>query len=227
VYLYDAIADGGAGGLSCVSCVPDDPQAGLGSDAELSSVAIGQLIRSSELSSPLSFDGRFVFFDTADRLLPADKNDARDVYEYDTTDGSLHLLSSGAPGSLGSFFVNASPSGSDVFFVTRDRLVGWDTDQQADLYDARVGGGLPEPPATPIPCGGDVCHGPVGSGAALGAPLSSSFVGVGNVKPVKHHEERTPRRCRRGFVRKRVRGRVRCVRVRARHAKRAVARKGR
>ena len=46
-------------------------------------------------------------------------------------------------------FVDASASGNDAFFLTREQLVGIDTDDQIDLYDARVGGGLAEPePAT-------------------------------------------------------------------------------
>jgi hypothetical protein len=37
-----------------------------------------------------------------------------------------------------------SASGSDVFFLTRDQLVPRDGNQNYDIYDARVDGGVPE-----------------------------------------------------------------------------------
>jgi hypothetical protein len=61
-----------------------------------------------------------------------------------------------------------------VFFTTRERLVGIDTDDQIDLYDARVDGGIPaqNPPAPAPPCEGEACQ-----GTASGAPF---LVGVGS-----------------------------------------------
>ena len=73
--------------------------------------------------------------------------------------GTVQLLSSGRDAS-DSWFLDASASGDDAFFVTRERLVGWDTDSAYDLYDARVGGGLPRAAAPPAPsCDGDACRG--------------------------------------------------------------------
>ena len=68
------------------------------------------------------------------------------------------------PGRAGrcSSFVDASASGNDAFFLTRERLVGIDTDNSIDLYDGRVGGGLASqnPPPPPPPCQGEECKPP-------------------------------------------------------------------
>ncbi len=181
VYVYDATEDGGAGRLVCASCHPGDPQAASGSDATFQ--AFDGTPRSAVLNRPLSADGRFVFFTTADRLVSEDRNSVEDVYEYETGSGQVRLLSSGAPGSVGSVFVGASVSGGDVFFVTRDRLVGWDGDQQADLYDARVGGGFAEPPAVPVACVGDVCQGSPGVVSGVVVAGSGTLSGSGNLRP--------------------------------------------
>ena len=155
VFLYDANADGGDGSVVCVSCVLGDPQAPASSSASfLSEFNKGGAARTSHLTHPISDDGRFVFFDTGEALLPSDEDGvARDVYEYDSLTGELHLLSSGKPGSFGATFEDASPSGSDVFFATRDQLSPWDIDDNVDLYDARVNGGI----AGPVGLGGVVC----------------------------------------------------------------------
>ena len=44
-------------------------------------------------------------------------------------------------------FLDASASGDDVFFATRERLAPTDTDELVDVYDARVDGGFPAPTA--------------------------------------------------------------------------------
>jgi hypothetical protein len=175
VYSYDATS--GAPPL-CVSC--HTPDGAAQTDASIASTtASGAKGVTPYLNHPLSDDGRFVFFDTGDRLVPQDLDGTSDVYEYDTATGHLQLLSSGAPGSLGSFFLDASANGHDAFFATHDRLNGWDGDQQIDLYDARIGGGVPDP-QTPPPCAGDACHGP--PGASPGSPSfgSTLLTGVGN-----------------------------------------------
>jgi hypothetical protein len=113
--------------------------------------------------------------------LPRDSNGKRDVYEYEN--GQLHLISSGTS-DKNSTLIAASPSGKDVFFATEDRLVGWDTDQNIDAYDARVNGGFPEPPTPPPACEGDACQAaPVVPNDPT--PGSSSFEGAGNVAEPK------------------------------------------
>jgi hypothetical protein len=69
--------------------------------------------------------------------------------------GCLYLISTGKSDEP-SFFADASESGEDVFFFTRERLVGQDTDQLVDVYDARIGGGLAaQNPQTPVACEGE------------------------------------------------------------------------
>ncbi len=125
----------------------------------------------------LSTDGRRAFFETARPLVTADENNAIDVYEWEDSDldgeGEVRLISAGR-GATDSKFLDASVLGDNVFFTSRDRLVGIDTDDQVDLYDARIGGGIPgqNPSPAPPPCEGDDCQ-----GARSGAPF---LPGVGS-----------------------------------------------
>jgi len=134
------------------------------------------------LSHALSDDGRYVFFSTQEALVPEDSNGKWDAYEYDTATGTVHLISSGKD-PADSYFLDASPDGRNVFFATREQLLGWDVDQNYDLYDARVGGGLPEPvPATP-PCSGETCRGAPAGAPGSGVPGTQLFDGAGNATP--------------------------------------------
>jgi hypothetical protein len=120
-----------------------------------------------------------VFFETAEALLPRDTNGQRDVYEYER--GGLYLISSGT-GEAASFFLDATPSGNDVFLATTQPLLRRDTDTAYDIYDARGGGGFAEPPG-PVPsCGtGEGCRGSAPGAPVFPAPTSATFVGVGNL----------------------------------------------
>ena len=105
----------------------------------------------------LAENGRRLFFESFDPLVPTDTNGAQDVYEWEApgeggceeasaafdpkAGGCIALVSSGqspAPSS----FVDASADGADVFLTTAQSLVPWDPGQ-IDVYDARIGGGLP------------------------------------------------------------------------------------
>jgi hypothetical protein len=136
-----------------------------------------------------------VFFSSAGGLTPQALNEvvlneetgvtANNVYEYH--DGQVYLISDGqdrhqVTTTSAVALYGASRSGSDVFFMTADKLVGQDTDTQQNIYDARIDGGFPAP-VTPTPCRGEVCAGAPGSAALFGVPPSSTFVGAGNVTP--------------------------------------------
>ena len=106
----------------------------------------------------LSNEGR-LFFNSADAPLPLERPTrsetvegtqaqvgVENVYEYEPsgvgscvspTGGCVTLLSSGASGNE-SAFLEATPSGNDVFFLTAAQLVAQDTDTAFDIYDARV-----------------------------------------------------------------------------------------
>lgn len=189
VYFYDAEANGGSGQLSCASCPPDgSPARAAASFSERTGVST--ISPDAHLNHPLSVDGRRVFFTSGEPLVPADKNGLiADAYEYDTVTGQLHLLSSGRDSS-GSYFLEASPSGDDAFFITREQLAGWDTDRSFDLYDARVGGGFPEPPTPPAPCSGADCRAPSAAAPSEAGAGSATSAGSGNRKDrhMKHRK---------------------------------------
>jgi hypothetical protein len=194
--------------LQCASCNPSGAAATTDA-SDVVRTASGAATTASHLNHPLSDDGRWVFFSTAEALVPEDTNGTSDAYEFDTQTGTVHLLSTGKDLSP-SYFAEASASGRDAFILTRQRLTGWDIDGGYDLYDARVGGGFPEPPLT-VPCSGEACRGAAVEPPPPFAPASQAIHGTGNVKAAKPRH-RKHRGCRRGFVRKRVHGRVRCVR---------------
>jgi hypothetical protein len=174
VYLYDAAN----GSLSCASCGPDgDLPAG---DASLS--AEGELSPNFKTHG-ISEDGSHVFFQTTDALVPEDVNGRKDVYEY--RDGNVALISSGTS-NYPSAFWTASSDGADVFFSTRDALVGQDVDGGAtDIYDARVNGGFPTP-VPPNPCEGDKCGNQAASPPTFVGPATTSSNGRGNTSGRKH-----------------------------------------
>lgn len=117
----------------------------------------------------LSDDGK-VFFTSTGALVPQDGNGVADVYQYDGQTRELTLLTSGK-GRDPAMFSDASPSGDDVFVVTRQPLAPNDTDDYVDLYDVRVGLAPPSPPAGSAPaCEGDACQ-----GALSGSPADDSL----------------------------------------------------
>ena len=219
LYLYSADTNR----LVCTSC---DPGGSPGtSDALLNErVGTGPSAPNWHLSHALSDDGRYVFFNTGQALVPQDVNGKVDAYEYDVETGAVHLISSGRD-SADSYFLDASPSGDDVFFITREQFVGWDTDGNYDLYDARVNGGMPEPLRPAAPCGGDGCHGQPAGPIGMPELASSGFAGAGNVTArLRAHRRAIHRRCRLSVrTGKRSREVRRCVRRSTRkHVRRAV-----
>lgn len=161
VYLYDLT---GPGTLRCLSCNPTNGRP-LGSSGVPGAIANGTGPDATRSYKPrvMTAGGDRVFFDSADALVLTDTNDAPDVYQWQApgsgscglAGGCLALLSSGRS-AAGAGFVDASSSGGDAFFLTDGSLVAADPGS-TDLYDARAGGGFPEP-AAPIPCEGDACQ---------------------------------------------------------------------
>jgi NHL repeat-containing protein len=150
---------------------------------------------SQHITRTISDDGRWVFFSSPDRLVARDNNGLYDAYRYDTTTGRVALLSSGSC-NCDSYFVEISPDGKDAFFTTREQLVEIDFDEDADLYDARVGGGIAAQNAVPKPqCEGDACI-PPAAVPNFPTPASAGFKGQGNVKT------EPSKRCRAGKVRR-------------------------
>jgi hypothetical protein len=208
VFVYEA-ADGR---LSCASCDPSGvPPVGPAAIPFPSPASQDGGMRNAYPQRNVSDAGQ-VFFETPDPLVPGDTNGKRDVYEWQ--DGRDALISSGTS-DANSYFLDASVNGSDVFFATAQPLLRRDTDSAYDIYDARTGGGFPEPPASGAPCEGSGCRGagtvaPVFSGSAA----SATFSGTGNLAspptPVvsKKAVKKRAKRCKAGYERKHGR----CVR---------------
>ena len=191
VYRYELAAAPGER-LICVSCDPSG--APPSADAMLQPLPLlgGSPTQATTLIPNLTEDGGAVFFHSSDRLLPEDANAVQDVYEWKANGapgckragGCLALISSGQ-GESDNYLYSMTPDGHDVFFVTREKLLGADVPGSPSIYDARVEGGVPDPPA-PAPCQGDACragqspppflHSPgeetrsAGNGPAKGAP---------------------------------------------------------
>jgi hypothetical protein len=175
LYLYNATS----ARLTCVSCNPNGARP-VGA-SNIPAGAPFELRLGGAMYQPraLSNDGSRVFFNSSNALVSQDTNGTQDVYAYEN--GHVSLLSGGTDPE-GAEFVDASSSGNDVFFLTRQELVRGDTDQLVDLYDARVGGGIEEP-LSPSPCEGESCK-PEASTQPTFAPRGSAvFKGAGNLAP--------------------------------------------
>jgi hypothetical protein len=185
LYFYSA----DTGSVVCVSCDP------TGEPPTDNAYAISNAELGVDWHEPhvLSEDGRYVFFDTAAALVPQDINGVTDAYEYDSVTGRLSLLSSGAD-SGESAFLDASSDGRNAFFFTRQQLVGWDKDTSLDVYDARVGGGFPEPVQPAAPCAGEECQGSLTGSPGAAGFSSASTVSAGNLKSVARADKGSPSR---------------------------------
>ena len=211
LYLYSADSRR----LVCVSCNPR-ASAATGDALTDFKASVSATVHTQHLSHALSDDGRRVFFSTPEALVAEDSNGRWDAYEYDVPSGTLHLISSGTD-PADSYFIEATANGNDVFIATREQLVGWDVDKSYDLYDARVGGGFPEPAPPAQACAGEACRAPVTASPTVAIDASTQFRGAGDATPrLRRHRKQL--RCRRGKVLKRVRGRRKCVKRRARKA---------
>jgi hypothetical protein len=187
VYLYDVSGPS----LTCVSCNPTN-QRPIGAASIPGAVPNGAEVQSTNAYKPrvLSANGKRVFFDSADALALTDTNSSvPDVYQWEaqgegsctSPGGCISLISSGRSAG-GGRFIDASADGSEAFFITDDSLVGADPGA-LDLYDARVGGGFPEPPP-PIPCEGDACQ--ILPSEPVDPTLTTLLSGRGN--PAPHYE---------------------------------------
>ena len=153
IYLYEA----GAKALRCLSCNrsgsrPTGREAGGIWAASLLPTAQTSLY----LGRPLSSAGDRLFFESYEALVHKDANGKADVYQWEKpgtgscteakpafsslNGGCIALISSGE-GSKDSGFIDADPTGKNVFLSTSQGLVEADPGE-ADLYDARVNGGF-------------------------------------------------------------------------------------
>jgi hypothetical protein len=182
-YRYDGVSHE----LQCVSCNPRN-QTAIGGASLAAGAPQGQAtVRLPPfLTNVISSDGSRVYFQTKEALVPSDGNGWTDVYEWQA--GRDYLISSGqAAGD--SYLGDAATNGSDVFFTTRQSMVGQDTDANVDMYDARVNGGIAaqNPPPAGAPCSGDACRTETGAAPPAAAPSSSTLNGPPNRRRHRHH----------------------------------------
>ncbi len=216
IYRYDT----GTDSLACVSCAGAGPATG---DATLQTNTTTGLSSATPLKpvdvvSSVSDNGEMVFFESTEQLVPGDTDDTRDVYEWRKGEG-ISLISSGAS-AFNNYIYAATPSGSDVLFLTNsETLLPEDENTVGAIYDARVNGGFPPPESTvtEICTTTDSCHGSPGAAPDTPGSATSSLVGQGNL---------TEKRCgsgRRSVVRS---GKTVCVKAKKHTKKRHHRRAG-
>jgi Tol biopolymer transport system component len=169
----------------CASCRPDG--AAPDGDAIFGSTSFSEGGSAGPNSDVL---GKHIVFQSSDAVLPGDKNGSKsDVYEFNVPSGTMSLISTGES-PADSHLAGVGGDGRDIFFTTLDSLRPNDQNVGTQkLFDARVGGGFPEPPP-PAPCEGEGCR---GAGSAKPADIASrtpSFVGPGNPKHKKHKHKK-------------------------------------
>jgi Tol biopolymer transport system component len=115
-----------------------------------------------------SADGKVVFFETDEQLVPGDTDTKRDVYErsYDAGVGAyvtreVSLGPTGGNDAYAAQFEGASADGTRVFFSTEERLVPADTDRSSDVYMRN----LTTATTTLVTQGGSECAPGCGNGA--------------------------------------------------------------
>jgi Tol biopolymer transport system component len=186
VFLYDAEANR----LVCASCNPTG-------ERPAGPTRLPTWSNPFEGPRYLSKDGSKLFFESDDALTPADENGKRDIYEFerdgtgnctsespnfDPVSGGCHFLLSSGKSTDESYLLDASGSGRDVFFSTRRALIGSDTNENYDVYDAREGGGFPEP-SEQAPCLGEGCKPAPSLMSNPFLPATMMFSGAGNLAP--------------------------------------------
>ena len=189
------------------------------------------------LTSPISEDGSRVFFDTPDSLVPEDTNGSApqsakfgtptstDVYEAEG--GKVFLLSSGKA-TTPTVLQGTTPSGDDVLFTTTAKLAPQDTDGgYENVWDARVGGGFPAEAGGQPSCVGAGCRAAFGVAPAFAPPSSTTPQSAGSPPPSTRAVRFKPLTCRKGLVKKRVKGKVVCAKKSARKVSHTAGEAGR
>lgn len=212
VFLYDAASRI----LRCVSCNPTNARprgraviVNNSPQALLFGGTIPGWPNQIQPSRALSDDGKRLFFESYEQLVPTDTNGKRDVYEWEAGDaageckeagaqlflvaegGCISLISSGES-PADSSFIDAGRTGQDVFFATASSLVPQDPGL-IDLYDAREGGGFPIPTPPPPACEGETCQGAY-TPPQDPTPASANFQGPGNVVEKPKKKKHKPKR---------------------------------
>ncbi len=191
------------GTVSCASCNPSGEQPIADANEQFSALGTFDVVQNGVIRRNLTDDGR-VFFNSLQPLQAtvggtsfAATNKSVNVYEWVPAglegcqppavaeglaqpSGCLALLSSGTD-PFPSYFEGASADAQNAYITTHAALVPQDQDGLNDIYDVRVGGGIPAPPPAPS-CSAEMqsCQ-PPGPGLGGSPHASESGLGGGNV----------------------------------------------
>lgn len=125
-----------------------------------------------------SSDGKVIFFETDEQLVPGDTDSKRDVYEryYDGDAGiesyvtrEVSIGPAGGNDAFNATFEKASADGTIVFFSTEEALVEGDTDRRNDVYMRNMVTGT----TTLVSIGEAACAPACGNG-----PVDAGFAGA-------------------------------------------------
>jgi hypothetical protein len=226
IYTYDA----GTGQVSCVSCAPS----GAGAVRNETFLPVSGLDTYSK--RVMSEDGQRVFFDSSQPLVAQETSGAEGVYEWEResqnggchevaparVDGGCISLLSGVGTGTSSYFADADATGDNVFFASRNQLVGPSLGGREELYDARVDGGFPE---SSLACTGAGCQGVPPAPPIFATPSSVTFSGVGNLPSSvgSSKSKKSAAKCAKG---KKL-SRDKCVKARKGKARKKTKRAGR
>jgi hypothetical protein len=158
-------------GIYCASCRADgSAPTGDSTVPSYSGLPPGAPLRS------VSANGRSVFFNSTDVVVPQASSGKTQVFEY--TNGQVSAISK-PDGATPAQFLDASVSGDDVFFMTYEELVDNPNGGDMAVYDARVNGGSLIPADTR--CRATACPPPGSPAPALPVAGSVTFLGDGNL----------------------------------------------
>lgn len=197
-YLFDADAAGSEPTV-CISCVSGG-NTSVASAGDRPLFSAEDLNQRYEVNNPQSLVERTgkarAYFRSPDKLAPGATEGVTNLYEW--ANDQVFLLASEPPKVSANLpllgFAGASTDGTDVYLATSEPLTWEDRDERSSVYDARIGGGFPQPAAPPAPCdpnGEGSCQGSSSSPPGAPAASSATFIGPGNVKSSK---------CKKGFV---------------------------
>ncbi len=157
----------------------------------------------------ISEDGSRIVFSSPEPLSTHATNGLTNVYEWH--DGLVSLISGGSA-TQPVRQIAITPSGEDVFFVDEEQLTSEDTDGAFDVYDDRIPHvpgelvGFSSDSASPEPCEGDACQGPLTNPTALLVPGSAVQAAGENfppppkssTPPAKKHHKKPKKKKKRG-----------------------------
>ena len=182
-YLYDAEAGAGKPATTCVSCAQDGSAShnptSAGTFTLLDYGGFNRLHRSQTLA--LRGSRPLVFFRSQDALAPGAVAAQYNLYEWAA--GQTYLIAADAPERS---FAGASADASDLYFFDRHARNWENPEARPEAWDARVGGGYPEPPPPPPPSCDPASEGSCREAGAAPAGIAgggaSELSGPGNVK---------------------------------------------